>query len=160
LIHINAGPGPARHSQAPQWLFPPAILPKLQGMGTSMLKTGFKALLAKANAEIESISVQDLMYIDDEPDTVIVDVRDMKERDADGAIPGSIHASRGMLEFHADPESPAHIKALDPEKKVILYCGTGGRSALAAKTLQDMGYTDVSSLAGGFAAWKAANSKE
>jgi rhodanese-related sulfurtransferase len=123
-------------------------------------KFGFKEMLAKANAEIESISVQDLPYVDDDPDTIVVDVRDAAEREADGAIPGSLHASRGMLEFHADPESSAHIKALDPAKKIILYCGTGGRSALAAKTLQDMGFKDVASLAGGFAAWQVANAKD
>lgn len=127
-------------------------------MTTQSLKIGFKQLLARANAEIESISVQDLGYIEDDPDTVVVDVRDGSERSADGAIPGSVHASRGLLEFHADPESPAHIKALDPGRRIVLYCGTGGRSALAAKTLQDMGFDDVVSLAGGFAAWKIANS--
>ena len=121
------------------------------------LKTGFKQLLAQANAEIESVSVQDLGYIEDDPDTIVVDVRDGSERSAEGAIPGSLHASRGLLEFHADPESPVHIKALDPTKRIVLYCGTGGRSALAAKTLQDMGFGDVVSLAGGYAAWKVAN---
>lgn len=121
-----------------------------------MLKTGFKALLALANAEVDTISVQDFAYIEDAPNTVVVDVRDLVERETDGAIPGSIHASRGMLEFYADPESPAHLVALDPEERLILYCGTGGRSVLAAKTLKDMGFPEVASLAGGFAAWKAA----
>lgn len=129
-------------------------------MKPAALKTGFKELLAKANAEIETISVQDLPYIDDDPDTVIVDVRDGTEREADGSIPGSLHASRGMLEFHADPQSPAHKQALDPSKRIVLYCGTGGRSALAAKTLQDMGFPDVLSLAGGFSAWQVAKTKE
>ncbi|MFD0914814.1 rhodanese-like domain-containing protein [Pseudahrensia aquimaris] len=124
-----------------------------------MLKMGFKALLAQANAEINTISVSDFDYLEDSPDTVVVDVRDSFERETEGAIPGSIHAPRGMLEFHADPESPAYLSALYPEARVILYCGTGGRSALAAKTLSDMGYAEVSSLAGGFAAWKAANKK-
>lgn len=125
-----------------------------------MLKTGFKALLAQANAVIETVSVQDFPYLQDESDVVVVDVRDAVERETDGTIPGSIHASRGLLEFHADPECPAHIPALDPSKRVVLFCGTGGRSALAAKTLQDMGFSDVVSLAGGFAAWKAANNKK
>ena len=122
-----------------------------------MLKTGFKDLLAEANAVIENVSIQDLPYLNDDPDVVVVDVRDAIEREADGAIPGSIHASRGMLEFYADPTSPVHISALDPEKRLILYCGTGGRSALAAKTLLDMGFSDVASLAGGFAAWIKVN---
>ncbi len=125
-----------------------------------MLKTGFKALLAQANAVIETVSVQDFPYLQDEPDVVVVDVREATERETDGTIPGSLHASRGLLEFHADPECPAHLADLQPSKRIVLFCGTGGRSALAAKTLQDMGYTDVFSLAGGFAAWKAANKKE
>ena len=125
-----------------------------------MLKTGFKALLAQANAEIETISVQDLSYIEDAPGLVIVDVRDSFERETEGAIPGSVHAPRGMLEFHADPESPAYLAALDPKDRLILYCGTGGRSALATKTLKDMGFPEVSSLAGGFAAWKAAKEEQ
>ncbi len=125
-----------------------------------MLKTGFKALLAQANAVIETVSVQDFPYLQDEPDVVVVDVREAIERETDGTIPGSVHASRGLLEFHADPECPAHLPALDPAKRIVLFCGTGGRSALAAKTLQDMGFSDVVSLAGGFAAWKAANKKK
>ncbi|MEM9472859.1 MAG: rhodanese-like domain-containing protein [Pseudomonadota bacterium] len=125
-----------------------------------MLKTGFKTLLAQANAVIETVSVQDFPYLQDEPDVVVVDVREAVERETDGTIPGSLHASRGLLEFHADPECPAHLPELQPSKRVVLFCGTGGRSALAAKTLQDMGYSEVFSLAGGFAAWKAANSKE
>ncbi|WP_337660210.1 rhodanese-like domain-containing protein [Anderseniella sp. Alg231-50] len=125
-----------------------------------MLKTGFKALLAQANAVIETVSVQDFPYLQDESDVVVVDVRDAFERETDGTIPGSVHASRGLLEFHADPECPAHLPALDPAKRIVLFCGTGGRSALAAKTLQEMGFSDVVSLAGGFAAWKAANNKE
>ena len=124
-----------------------------------MLKRGFKAMLAEANAVIETVSVQDLAYHLDEADTVLVDVRDGTERSRDGEIPGSIHVSRGMLEFHADPESPVHNPALNPARRVILYCGTGGRSALAAKTLVDMGFEDVASLAGGFAAWRAAQSE-
>ncbi|MGI9350918.1 MAG: rhodanese-like domain-containing protein [Rhizobiaceae bacterium] len=121
-----------------------------------MLKKGFKELLAEANSEIETMSVVDFAYADGTSDTIVVDVRDAFERDAEGAIPGSIHASRGMLEFHADPKSPAYLSALDPSKRLVLYCGTGGRSALAAKTLLDMGFQEVASLAGGYEAWRAA----
>lgn len=124
-----------------------------------MLKRGFKAMLAEANAAIEIVSIQDLAYHMDEADTVLVDVRDGTERARDGEIPGSIHISRGLLEFQADPESPVHNPALNPDRRIILYCGTGGRSALAAKTLVDMGFGDVASLAGGFAAWQAAQGK-
>jgi rhodanese-related sulfurtransferase len=121
-----------------------------------MLKRGFKQMLAEANAVIESVSVQDLEYLIDEPDVVLVDVRETVERENDGIIPGSVHAPRGLLEFKADPESPIHDPALDPEVRLIVYCGTGGRSVLAAKTLMDMGFADVSSLAGGYAAWREA----
>ncbi len=121
-----------------------------------MLKRGFKAMLAEANAVIETISVQDLPYHLDDGQALLVDVRDLAERERDGAIPDSLHVPRGLLEFHADPESPAYKQELRPDRRLILYCGSGGRSALAAKTLHDMGYTEVASLAGGYAAWRKA----
>jgi len=121
-----------------------------------MLKHGFKAMLAEANAVIETVSVSDLPYHLEDADAVLVDVRETVERERDGAIPGSVHAPRGLLEFQADPESPAYNDALRPDDRLILYCGTGGRSALAAKTLLDMGYENVSSLGGGYAAWRVA----
>jgi len=124
-----------------------------------MLKRGFKAMLAEANAVIETVSVQDLPYHLESPDVVLVDVRDSVEREREGVIPESIHVPRGLLEFQADPESPVHVSEMQPDRRIILYCGTGGRSALAAKTLLDMGYTDVASLAGGYEAWRAANRK-
>ncbi len=124
-----------------------------------MLKVGFKQLLAEANAVIETISVQDLDYLLEDEGTILVDVRETVERETEGVIPGAIHAPRGLLEFQADPESPIYNKELNPERRLILYCGTGGRSALAAKTLLDMGYRDVASLAGGFSAWKLAQGK-
>jgi rhodanese-related sulfurtransferase len=120
-----------------------------------MLKRGFKVMLAEANAVIETVAIQDLPYHLDDRETVLVDVRDKIEIEREGGIPGSIHVSRGLLEFCADPESPSYNEALNPEARIILYCGTGGRSALAAKTLHDMGYSDVASLAGGYQAWQA-----
>jgi rhodanese-related sulfurtransferase len=122
-----------------------------------MLKRGFKQMLAEANAVIESVSVQDLAYLLDDPDVVLVDIRETEERQIDGVIPGSIHAPRGLLEFKADPESSIYNSAFDTERRLILYCGTGGRSALAAKTLLDMGFENVSTLAGGYDAWRVAN---
>lgn len=121
-----------------------------------MLKRGFKAMLAEANAVIETVSVHDLKYHLEDDEVVLVDVRETIERDKDGCIPDSVHVPRGLLEFHADPESPVYKEELKPDCRVILYCGSGGRSALAAKTLRDMGYPDVASLAGGFAAWVSA----
>ena len=121
-----------------------------------MLKRGFKEFLAEANAAIETVSVQDLPYHLEDENAVLVDVRDTQEREDDGVIPGSIHAPRGLLEFLADPESKIYNAALKPESRIICYCGTGGRSALAAKTLLDMGFVETASLAGGYAAWKSA----
>ncbi len=128
-------------------------------MATIPLKFGFKKMLAEANAAIETISVADLPYLEDDPDALILDVRDAQEREKEGAIAGSIHTPRGLIEFLADPESPIYNDAITMECKLVLYCGTGGRSALAAKTLFDMGYPNVLSLAGGYAAWKAAKNK-
>jgi rhodanese-related sulfurtransferase len=119
-----------------------------------MLERGFKQMLAEANAVIDTISVHDLPYHLEDPQTILVDVRDALEREQSGTIPGAVHAPRGLLEFHADPDSPVYISSLKPEMRVICYCGTGGRSALAAKTLLEMGYRETASLAGGFAAWK------
>lgn len=125
-----------------------------------MLKRGYKDMLAEANAVIETVSVQDLPYHMDDSDVVLIDVRETVERERDGVIPGSVHAPRGLLEFHADPGSPIYIDALKQDGKLILYCGTGGRSALAAKTLDDMGYLDVCSLAGGYSAWRLAKEED
>ena len=123
-------------------------------MVDAMLKRGFKDMLAEANAVVETVSVQDLNYHLEDPDTLLVDVRGAAERESEGTIPGSLHVPRGLLEFQADPESPVYKDDLRPERRLILFCGTGGRSALAAKTLLDMGYADVASLAGGYAAWR------
>jgi len=119
-----------------------------------MLKHGFKSMLAEANAVIETISVQDLPYLLDDDLALLVDVREQHERDSDGHIPGSIHISRGLLEFKVDPDSPVYNKEMTQDRRIVLYCGTGGRSALAAKTLKEMGFPDVASLAGGYAAWR------
>lgn len=122
-----------------------------------MLKVGFKDLLAQANAIVDSVSVSDLQYHLEDNEAVLVDVRESWESEKDGAIPGAIQASRGLLEFYADPNSEMHISDLSPDRPLILYCGTGGRSVLAAKTLKEMGFPEVYSLAGGFAAWHSSN---
>jgi 2-methylaconitate isomerase len=75
----------------------------------------------------------------------------------DGKIPGAVHASRGMLEFHADPESPYFKDVFSPDRRLILYCASGGRSALAASRLQEMGFSNVAHMAGGIKAWKDAS---
>jgi rhodanese-related sulfurtransferase len=121
------------------------------------MKKGFKQLLAEANAVIETISVQDAMKLASDPSVQFVDIRDQSELTNTGTIPGSVHASRGLLEFFADPESPSHKKPLSSGKRLVLFCASGGRSALAAKTLGEMGIDNVCHMAGGFTAWKAAN---
>ncbi len=117
-----------------------------------MLKKGFKELLAEAQAVIETVPVETALGLMDEEGVVFVDVRETAER-GQGFIPGSVHASRGFLEFAADPAGPMHDPALAPDKRLVLYCGSGGRSLLAAKTLHDMGFPRVCSLAGGLGAW-------
>ena len=112
-------------------------------------------LIGEALAEIASISVDEALALVDGGDAVFVDVRERAEHDA-GAIAGAVAAPRGFLEFVADPTSPMHNAALSSGKRLVIYCASGGRSALAAKTLQDMGYSEVANLTGGFQAWTEA----
>jgi rhodanese-related sulfurtransferase len=109
-------------------------------------------MLAAANASVPRISPKDAAALIAGGNVLVVDVRDGTELQATGKVQGAVHAPRGMLEFRADPESPYHDKAFDRTKTVIVYCASGGRSALAGKTLQDMGYKDVRNL-GGFKDW-------
>ena len=118
-----------------------------------MVERGFKQMLAEANAVIETMAVQDALAVVDDPEIVFVDVRETVELQESGAIPGAVHAPRGFLEFIVDPEGPMHQPVLASGKLLILYCGTGGRSALATKTLVDMGVTNVVSMASGINAW-------
>jgi rhodanese-related sulfurtransferase len=90
------------------------------------------------------------------PDTVIVDIRDVRELEREGRIPGSFHAPRGLLEFWVDPKSPYHKPIFAEDKTFIIHCASGWRSLLATKLLQDMGLKPVLNLEGGFAAWKEA----
>jgi rhodanese-related sulfurtransferase len=120
------------------------------------LKRGFKQLMAEANAVIETITVPQAMHLMDDPGTVFVDIRDKLEVERTGMIKGAVHAPRCHLEFHADPESPIHVPALSSGKRIVLYCASGGRSTLAAKTLIDMGLSNVCHVAGGFNAWQQA----
>ena len=114
-----------------------------------------KDLLAAANNAIETIPVEQAIALADDPNVVFVDVREGSERQK-GTVKGSVHASRSFLEFHADPNSPMHKPELASGKKLVLFCGSGGRSALSAKTLKDMGYDNVAHVAGGFNAWQKA----
>jgi rhodanese-related sulfurtransferase len=112
-------------------------------------------LVQEAKGKVENLGVDQVEAELAGGDAVLVDVRDAPELAA-GSIPGAVHASRGMLEFHADPSSPYHKPELDPGKRVILHCASGGRSALAARTLAELGYGNVAHLDGGFKAWEAA----
>ncbi len=118
-----------------------------------MLKMGFKALLGQANAEIDTISIEEAKRQVGAEDTLFVDVRETQEVQNTGGIPGHVHVPRGFLEFIADPDSPMHKTALSSGKRLVLYCASGGRSALAAKTLQDMGVNNVCHISGGYTAW-------
>jgi rhodanese-related sulfurtransferase len=113
-------------------------------------------LVAEAKQRITNLTVDEVVAERESGDPLIVDVREPAERDETGSIPGAISAPRGMLEFWADPASPYHRPEFDPSRRVILHCAAGGRSALAADTLQQLGYTDVAHLDGGFTAWKEA----
>ena len=118
-----------------------------------MLKRGFKALLGQANTEIETVSVEDAKKLVNSEDVLFVDVRETQEVQNTGGLPGHVHVPRGFLEFLVDPESPMHKPELSSGKRLVVYCASGGRSALAAKTLQDMGVENVCHIAGGFTAW-------
>ena len=120
------------------------------------LRKGVKELVAKANAEIETISVSDALKLKDDPGVTFVDIRDIRELDRDGRVPGAFHAPRGMLEFWVDPESPYYKEIFGSGKKFVFFCAGGMRSALAAQQLHRMGLDPVCHMAGGFGAWKAA----
>lgn len=119
---------------------------------------GFKDYLAEANIAVETCSIQDALRLHARDDWVFVDVRDGNELQLEGTIPGAVHASRGFLEFRIDPSSPMHDQALAPGvgKRYVFYCGSGGRSALAALRATEMGLGEVVTMAGGFNAWKGA----
>ena len=118
--------------------------------------TGYKALLAEAEAKVKSIGAEDAVALAAKPDVLIVDIRDIRELERDGRIPGSFHAPRGMLEFWADPESPYFKPQFGEDKTFVIHCASGWRSLLATETLQRMGLKPVLNLKGGFGAWKAA----
>ncbi len=113
-------------------------------------------LVAEAKQRIENLTVEQVAREIARGDVLLVDIREPGEREQHGAIPGAVSAPRGMIEFWADPTSPYHRAEFDPNGRVILHCASGGRSALAADTLQEMGYTNVAHLDGGINAWKAA----
>lgn len=115
---------------------------------------GYKDLLAAADAEVTSVTPEEMAARYQSEDIVMVDIRDPRELEREGLIPGAFHAPRGMLEFWIDPESPYHKPRFAEGKTYVFYCASGWRSLLAAKVAQDMGL-DARSLRGGFTEWKA-----
>jgi rhodanese-related sulfurtransferase len=118
------------------------------------ITTGYKALLEAAEREIETLSVEEAAQLHGRDDVVFVDIRDPRELQREGKMPGSFHATRGMLEFWIDPESPYHKPIFAQDKKFVFFCAGGWRSALAAQTAQHMGMTPVAHIRGGFSEWK------
>jgi rhodanese-related sulfurtransferase len=113
-------------------------------------------LVREANASVDKIGAEEAGSLVSDDDVQFVDVREAEELAAQGRVPGAVHAPRGLLEFYADPQSPYHKPELASGKRLVLYCASGGRSALAAKTLKDMGIDRVANMLGGFNGWKQA----
>jgi rhodanese-related sulfurtransferase len=113
------------------------------------MPSSVREMLAEANAAVPRLDPAEVRNRMNRGDVLIVDVRDAPELAAGGKLKGAIHVSRGMLEFRADPESPYHNPAFQKDKTVLVYCASGGRSALSGKTLKDLGYQSVYN-AGGF----------
>lgn len=118
--------------------------------------TPVKQLVEAAKAEIESLSLAETQAATKQDGTLLVDIRDVRELKREGRIPGALHAPRGMLEFWVDPQSPYHRAEFAEAGKLVLFCASAWRSALAAKTLRDMGVENVAEMEGGFSAWKEA----
>ena len=117
---------------------------------------GYKQLVSEAHAKVRTLSLEEAKARHGSADAVFVDIRDVRELEREGMIPGAYHAPRGMLEFWVDPESPYYKEIFGSGKEFILYCGSAWRSSLAAATLQEMGLSPVSHVGGGFSAWKKA----
>lgn len=113
-------------------------------------------MVKEAKKQIEEIPPEEAIKLVGNPDIVLVDIRDPRELERDGKVPGAFHVTRGMLEFWIDPASPYYKPIFGEDKKFVFFCAGAMRSALAAKTAQDMGLTRVKHIEGGFGAWKKA----
>lgn len=120
------------------------------------MKKGFKQLLEEARARIRTLPVDEALKLRGRDDVVFVDLRDPREVEREGRIPGAFHCTRGMLEFWIDPESPYHKPVFAEDKQFVFYCASGWRSALATRTALDMGLENVAHVDGGFTAWRDA----
>jgi rhodanese-related sulfurtransferase len=121
------------------------------------LKVGYQELVKRAEAEIETVSAEEAIKRLTDPNVMIVDLRDIRELQREGKIPGSYHMPRSMLEFWIDPESPYYKPVFESGKQFIFHCSKGWRSALATQTAQMMGLPNVAHIAGGLEAWIAAH---
>ncbi|MEO5322662.1 rhodanese-like domain-containing protein [Mesorhizobium sp. CC13] len=120
------------------------------------MKKGYRDLLDEANAVVEVVSPGEAATLLDDDDTIFVDLRDPREVEREGRIPGARHCPRGMLEFWIDPESPYHKPFFASGRNFVFFCAGGWRSALAAKTAKYMGLEPVRHILGGFTAWRDA----
>ena len=120
------------------------------------LKIGYQELIANAMAQIETVPLDIAKQLLDDPNTVFVEIRDVRELEREGMIPNAVHAPRGMLEFWVDPDSPYYKPIFGEGKRLVLYCASAWRSALATETLHKMGLLGVCHLEGGFSAWTKA----
>ena len=121
------------------------------------MRKSVQSMVDEAMAVITTYSVDDARDLHGRDDVLFVDLRDPRELEREGVIPGAFHAPRGMLEFWVDPESPYHKPVFsEPGKRYVLFCAGGWRSALSTRTLQQMGLEEVGHIEGGFGAWKAA----
>lgn len=118
------------------------------------IQKGYAELVAEAERNIESLDPAEVEKLLEAPGVMLVDLRDIRELKREGKIPGAFHVPRGMLEFWIDPDSPYYQTRFDDAEALILYCNKGWRSALATRTLRDMGVESVTHLAGGMEAWR------
>ncbi len=121
-----------------------------------MAKVGYKQMLLEARGRIENMAPLDAVALHGDEDVLFVDLRDVRELGREGRIPGAFHAPRGMLEFWIDPDSPYHKEQFSSGKRLVFYCASGWRSALAADTAQRMGVERIAHIDGGFKAWTEA----
>jgi len=123
---------------------------------TQTITKSAKDIVKDAMERVPAISAEEALALSGSPDHVFVDLRDGTEQAKTGMIPGAVASSRGMMEFHIDPESPAHKPEFNQDKTYVFYCASGGRSAIAALVAMEMGLSPVVNMSGGVGAWKKA----
>jgi rhodanese-related sulfurtransferase len=121
------------------------------------ITTGYRVLVDAAEREIETLPVEQALALFGRGDVTFVDIRDIRELEREGRLPGAFHCPRGMLEFWIDPESPYHKPIFAADKRFVFFCAGGLRSALAAQTAHRMGLRPVAHIKGGFGAWRKAS---